>query len=99
MRIDQAELRRQVAVARSRGWDAILGRAEQRHKLPAGILLAIASRETNMEDIVGDGGHGRGLFQIDDGAHGDWLAQHGAAAPGTMPPLAEAAELAATLLD
>jgi peptidoglycan hydrolase-like protein with peptidoglycan-binding domain len=99
MKIDQAELKRQVALARSRGWGAILGQAEQRHKLPAGILLAIASRETNMEDIVGDGGHGRGLFQIDDRAHGDWLAQHGAGGPGTIPPLAEAAELAATLLD
>src|SRR5438093_3717205 len=99
MNIDRQELARQAAKAKTRGWAGIMRQAEQRHDLPAGLLLAIASRETNMEDIVGDGGHGRGLFQIDDGAHGDWLAQHGAAAPGTIPPLAEAADLAATLLD
>jgi hypothetical protein len=30
------------------------------------LLCAIASRETNMRNIVGDGGHGRGVFQQDD---------------------------------
>jgi uncharacterized protein YfiM (DUF2279 family) len=99
MKIDRDELTRQVAKARSRCWAPILQQAEQRHSLPAGLLLAIASRETNVEDIVGDGGHGRGLFQIDDRAHGDWLAQHQAAASGALPPLEPAAEYAATLLD
>lgn len=28
--------------------------------------MAIASRETNMHNVVGDGGHGYGIMQIDD---------------------------------
>ena len=99
MKIDPGELKRQVSTARTEGWAPILRQAEQRHGLPDGILLAIASRETNMQDIVGDGGHGRGLFQIDDRAHGDWLAQHGAGAAGALPAVPDAAEYAATLLD
>lgn len=30
------------------------------------ILLAIASRESNVSSILGDGGHGHGIMQIDD---------------------------------
>jgi peptidoglycan hydrolase-like protein with peptidoglycan-binding domain len=99
MKITPGELSRQVTVARTRGWTPILTRAERRHKLPPGLLLAIASRETNMNDVVGDGGHGRGLFQIDDRAHSEWLAQHGARRAGTKPPVGEAAEFAAALLE
>jgi len=87
-----------VKLAQSRGWTAICVQAEQRHGLPAGLLLAIASRETNMQDICGDSGHGRGLFQIDDRFHGDFLTRCGAHAAGATPPIAEAAEYAANLL-
>jgi hypothetical protein len=73
-------------------------RAERRHKLPAGLLLAVASRETDMEDIVGDKGHGRGLFQIDDRFHADWLAAHGAPGAATTPRVEDAAEFAASML-
>jgi hypothetical protein len=48
--------------------------------------------------VVGDFGHGRGVFQIDDRFHHNWLEQHGAGAPGETPPLGAAAELAASLL-
>ena len=40
--------------------------AAERYQLPPEILLAIASRETNMRNIIGDGGHGYGIMQIDD---------------------------------
>jgi hypothetical protein len=30
------------------------------------LVEALASRETNMRNITGDGGHGRGMFQADD---------------------------------
>ena len=99
MKINPDELKRQVGVARTRGWTPILKQAERRHKLPAGLLIAIASRETDMNDIVGDNGHGRGLFQIDDRAHGDWLSQHGAKGAGTKPSVADAAAFAAALLE
>lgn len=33
---------------------------------PIAVLIAIASRETNIRNIVGDGGHGHGLMQVDN---------------------------------
>ena len=98
MKISADELAEQVAARARAGGCRSWRKAEKRHKLPAGLLLAVASRETNMEDKVGDGGHGRGLFQIDDRFHGDWLAQHGAPGAGTTPRLADAAEFAAAML-
>ena len=56
-------------------------------------MLAIASRETNMRNINGDGGHGRGVFQIDDRYHQGFLSKH-----GSPPPVAEAAMYAAKLI-
>jgi hypothetical protein len=72
--------------------------AERKAELPRGTLLAIASRETNMRNVVGDRGHGRGVFQIDDRSHAAWLRRHGADGPGGIPPVAAAAEYAAALL-
>ncbi|MGH3130766.1 MAG: peptidoglycan-binding protein, partial [Gaiellaceae bacterium] len=73
--------------------------AERTAKLPEGLLLAIASRETHCRNIAGDGGHGRGVFQIDDRFHGDWLRRHGAGAPGAVPSVADGAAYAAELLN
>lgn len=98
MNIRTELLAEQVSRARARGWTAIMRKAEKRHDLPAGLLLAVASRETDMEDIVGDKGHGRGLFQIDDRFHADWLAAHGAPGPATTPRIEDAAEFAAAML-
>ena|SRR5947209_5751919 len=92
------EAREQFAHAHAAGLVTLCHKAEQRHALPHALLLAVASRETNCHDIVGDSGHGRGVFQIDDRFHHDWLAQHGAAAPGKTPPVGAAAELAASML-
>src|SRR5207237_1234718 len=39
---------------------------EQAHSLPANLLLAVGSRETNLRNVVGDGGHGHGVWQRDD---------------------------------
>jgi peptidoglycan hydrolase-like protein with peptidoglycan-binding domain len=90
----QSELER----ARREGLVDLALSAERRAELPRGVLLAIASRETNMRNVVGDGGHGRGLFQIDDRSHGAWLRRHGAGGPGGIPPVAAAADYAAQLL-
>jgi hypothetical protein len=46
--------------------------AAERYQLPPEILLAIASRETNMRNIIGDGGHGYGIMQIDDRSFPEW---------------------------
>jgi hypothetical protein len=43
--------------------------------LPIEILMAIASRETNIQNIVGDGGHGYGLMQVDNRSNALWVAK------------------------
>ncbi len=72
--------------------------AETEKDLPVGLLLAVASQETDMNDVVGDGGHGRGLFQIDDRSHTDFLRENGAGGVGGKPPVGAAAKYAAALL-
>lgn len=51
-----------------------LHRAGHHPHVDTALILALASRETNLSNIVGDGGHGRGLVQIDDRYHAPWLA-------------------------
>ncbi|MBL8955808.1 MAG: peptidoglycan-binding protein [Myxococcaceae bacterium] len=48
--------------------------AARRYNLPPELLFGIMMRESNGQNIRGDGGHGRGLMQIDDRSHGAWLA-------------------------
>lgn len=72
--------------------------AEQSAALPRGLLLAVASRESGCRNIVGDHGHGRGVFQIDDRLHADWLRRQGALAQGAVPSPAAGARHAAGLL-
>jgi peptidoglycan hydrolase-like protein with peptidoglycan-binding domain len=92
------QLQSELARARGDGLVAPCLAAERRARLPRGLLVAIASRETNCRNIVGDGGHGRGVFQIDDRFHADWLREHGAAARGAVPSVADGAAYAAQLL-
>lgn len=94
----RAELSAELDRARRRGWDRIMASVEQEKSLPPGILLAVASQETDMNDVVGDGGHGRGLFQIDDRSHADFLGRVGAAGVGRKPPIPQAADHAGSLL-
>ena len=47
------------------------------------LALAIASRETNMVNKVGDGGHGRGIFQLDDRYQRAFLESHRGCRSGT----------------
>jgi hypothetical protein len=94
-----AQLAASLERARAAGFDRICLEAEQRAGLPRGLLLAVSSRETHCRDIVGDGGHGRGYFQIDDRSHQAFLGKHGVLAGGTPPPRAAAAYAAQLLLD
>lgn len=50
------------------------------------LLLAIGSRETNLQNIVGDHGHGRGWLQIDDRFHAPFLQTHRGCDSGTYKP-------------
>ena len=42
---------------------------EQVYKLPRMMLFAVGSRETNLTNETGDGGHGHGVWQLDDRSH------------------------------
>ena len=52
------------------------------------LLMGICSRETRFGlalsgNLTGDGGHGRGLMQIDDRSHTEWLRIHNWKDPAT----------------
>jgi hypothetical protein len=51
------------------------------------MLEALGSRETNLENITGDGGHGRGFVQQDDRFQQDFLHSHKGCANGTNKPI------------
>ena len=93
-----SSLREEIDRAQREGLVEACIAAEAKAGLPRGLLLAVASRETHCRNIAGDGGHGRGVFQIDDRYHADWLRRNGAGAPGAVPPVAAAADYAAQLL-
>lgn len=52
--------------ARANGWIEFFVEAARTFNWPVALLMAIASRETNIRNILGDGGHGHGIMQIDD---------------------------------
>jgi peptidoglycan hydrolase-like protein with peptidoglycan-binding domain len=93
-----ASFRAELEEARRGGVVDLCLAAEGKAGLPRAVLLAIASRETHCRDIVGDGGHGRGLFQVDDRSHAAFLRRHGVGGPGGIPPVAAAADYAGQLL-
>lgn len=67
-----ADIRRQLDRATKSGWDAFFRKSGTDYDFPASLLMAVASRETNMQNIIGDHGHGFGIMQIDVGSFGDW---------------------------
>ena len=67
-------LDQQFAYAKAQGWLPAFAQAAKDYDLPEALLMAIASRETNMRNIVGDGGHGYGLMQIDIRSFPEWVS-------------------------
>lgn len=57
------EITREFTIARD--WIPAFLAAGRDYNWPPALLMAIASRETNMRNIIGDSGHGFGLMQID----------------------------------
>lgn len=64
MNITQADLREQFDRAIT-NWPWIRT-VENDLAVPPFLLYAIGSRETNLRNVVGDGGHGHGIWQRDD---------------------------------
>lgn len=72
MNLTPGQLKAQYERARER-WP-FFHDIEAAHSLPRFLLFAVGSRETNLrpeftEGATGDGGHGHGLFQLDDRWH------------------------------
>jgi hypothetical protein len=59
-----ATMKKQAAAA-LKSWPFIPD-VEKAHGLSANLLLALGSRETNLTNKLGDGGHGHGVWQRDD---------------------------------
>jgi len=64
----------QFAYAKASGWIPAFIKAGKDYDFAPSLLMAIASRETNMHNIVGDGGHGFGLMQIDIRSFPEWVS-------------------------
>ena len=78
MNLTAGQLTAQYRTARARAGD-LIDRTEVEFGIPRRLLFAIGSRETNFDpywiDHPGDGGHGRGWWQVDDRSHvipDDW---------------------------
>jgi hypothetical protein len=67
MRISPRDLASEYVRAKA-AWPFIT-EVNDSHGLPRCLLHAVGSRETNLRNVVGDGGHGHGVFQLDDRWH------------------------------
>ena len=73
----KSDLQRQFQSAKTKGWLSYFQKAAKDYEFAPALVLGIASRETNMRSIVGDGGHGYGIMQIDDRSYPDWCHSGG----------------------
>jgi len=68
----EEDLRRQFQRAKKNRWLQTFKKTSEKYGFPPELVMAIASRETNMRNIIGDGGHGYGIMQIDDRSFPEW---------------------------
>lgn len=73
MNITEAEIKIQFDHVTHMGWMPAFMSAG--YGVAPELLLALASRETNCHNIIGDGGHGHGIMQIDDRSFPEWCRQ------------------------
>jgi len=75
----EADLTKQLNRATSSGWNPFFDAAAQANNFDTELLLAIASRETNMQNIKGDfhdgAYHGFGIMQVDVGTDPNFCSQ------------------------
>jgi hypothetical protein len=74
----EADLKRQFRYAKQKGWIPYFRASAASIDEPPELLLAIASRESNVKNIKGDLRNGRyngySLMQLDIGSHPAWIA-------------------------
>ena len=71
------EIFHEFAYAKAEGWLSFFIETAKAYEFAPSLLMAIASRETNMRNIIGDGGHGFGLMQIDIRSYPDFCHSGG----------------------
>jgi hypothetical protein len=73
----QDTIKQEFDAAVAAGWLPAFENAAQTYNFPVALLMAIASRETNMRNIEGDFHdgeyHGYGLMQVDIGSFPNWV--------------------------
>lgn len=57
-------------------WRDFVNASAHEHGLESTLVFGVMQIESGGRNIIGDGGHGRGLMQIDDRSHAQWLAAH-----------------------
>ena len=67
MNISESALSAEYQQAKSK-WPFV-HQTELARGLPRMLLFAVGSRETSLANVVGDGGHGHGVWQLDDRSH------------------------------
>ena len=67
-----SDLKHQFDHVKENGWLPYFEEAAKKYVFTTALLLAIGSRETNLKNIVGDGGHGHGIMQIDNRSFPAW---------------------------
>ena len=70
------DLKLHLERAKTMGWLEFFVAASKKTGVSRSVLIAIASRESGMQNIVGNEGHGYGIMQINDHDHWKWLQSH-----------------------
>lgn len=65
MNLTPIQLRHQLETIQHNGLYSLLEAAAEKHGLPTCYVVAVASRETNCVNRIGDGGRGVGILQAD----------------------------------
>lgn len=87
MNVTASQLRDQHAKVPTMSRLAVRAGAAPHPHVDSALLFAIASRESWMRNILGDRGHGRGMFQVDDRYWQKWLASVWGCRAGTSIPV------------
>src|SRR5262245_5890378 len=78
MNISTSQLKKQWDRVVKLGWLAFFDEASTQFSYPSSLLIAIASRETNLDprylQVPGDNGNGYGLMQVDKRSYPGWVA-------------------------
>ncbi len=73
MSISALQAKTEYDYAKVLGWLEYFEASAKKYQLEISLLLAIASRETNIRNILGDYGHGAGVMQVDIGTDREFV--------------------------